>query len=918
MEAVLFAWPEGDVEFWRREMEAALGPLDFRVYPDTGDRADIGYALVWRHPPGDLATYVAAVAIAPDASGDGVWSAGETIEVRLTFSEAVTVTGGGPWLEVRIGGFALPGLLSYASGSGSSTLVFSTALPAGAFTRLAVVADSLVANGAAIVSAVTGKAAKLGHVGTARTAAPETGGTQGGATKQFEVKLKNVPGEHDGSTPVVFEVEFTKNPEGYSYKTMRDSTLVARQGGQTLTATKARRLNRPHNDRWEVTVTPVSQADLVVSIGPFSTCTEAGAVCTLDDEVLANEVEKTIEGPPGLSVADARVDENTGDPVVFAVTLGRASRHTVTVAYATSDGTGSNAAAAGADYEESSGTLTFAPGETQETVSVAVLPDSHDEGEETFRLTLSNPQGGNAWLKDATATGTIVNTDVIPQGWLARFGRTVAEQVLDAVEGRFAASRKPGVALRVAGERFGGTPAPEDEGVRAKGAGEREARTRLEAMTQWLRGESEEEREGAGFRSRAVSGRDLLTGSSFSLTGEATAGGVVSLWGRGAVSRFDGREDGLTVSGEVVSAMVGADWSRAPGAGSGAGGWTAGLLVSRSEGAGSYRGEGEGAVESALTGLYPYGSYRVNDRVTVRGVAGYGAGELALTPEGEAAIRTDMALVMGAVGLRGVAVEAPVDGGVELAVETDALAVRTTSEKEAKGLEVAAEVTRLRLGLEGTWRGLEVGGGALAPRLEVGVRQDGGDAETGFGLDLGAALVWSHPARGLSAQLRGRGLLTHESRGFRDRGVSGSFAWDPGRGSGRGPTLTLLQTVGASSSGGVDALLGRGTVAGLAARGTGSGADELADRRLELKLGYGFSAFGDRFTATPELGLGLSAGHREYTLGWRLDLVQGGPGALELGIEGTRREATGADFGSEPGAGSEPEHGVRFALSARW
>jgi len=55
--AVLFAWPEGDVAFWRREMEAILGPLDFRVFPDTGDRADIEYVLVWRHPEGDLATY---------------------------------------------------------------------------------------------------------------------------------------------------------------------------------------------------------------------------------------------------------------------------------------------------------------------------------------------------------------------------------------------------------------------------------------------------------------------------------------------------------------------------------------------------------------------------------------------------------------------------------------------------------------------------------------------------------------------------------------------------------------------------------------------------------------------------------------------------------------------------------------------
>ena len=127
--------------------------------------------------------------------------------------------------------------------------------------------------------------------------------------------------------------------------------------------------------------------------------------------------------------------------------------------------------------------------------------------------------------------------------------------------------------------------------------------------------------------------------------------------------------------------------------------------------------------------------------MTLWGVAGYGAGDLVLTPAGQTAMRAGMDLAMGAVGLRGVALEAPAEGGVELAVTSDAMAVRTASE-QAAGLEAAAgTVTRLRLGLAGTWRGLAGGGGALSPRLEVGVRHDGGDAETGFGLDLGGGLA---------------------------------------------------------------------------------------------------------------------------------------------------------------------------------
>ena len=435
----------------------------------------------------------------------------------------------------------------------------------------------------------------------------------------------------------------------------------------------------------------------------------------------------------------------------------------------------------------------------------------------------------------------------------------------------------------------------------------------LAAMTDWLKGTEPGDGTRAGHGSRSVTPRELLTGSSFALTGEAREGGTVSLWGRGTVSRFDGRErtpeGDLMLDGEVVSTMLGADWSRER--------WTAGLMVSRAAGEGGYLGlTGSGTVAGTLTGLFPYGRYEASDRVTLWGVAGFGSGELTLTPEDDAPMRADMDLAMGAVGLRGVALEAGPGGGAELAVKTDALAVRTSSEK-TRGLAAAeADVTRLRLALEGSWRGLTVGAGTLVPTAEIGLRHDGGDAETGFGLDLGGGLSWSDPENGVSAELRGRGLLTHESGGFRDRGLAGGLAWAPGR-DGRGPSLKLVHTVGAQATGGVDALLGRRHLGGLAANDNGSGVDDLADRRLELRMGYGFSVPGDRFTLTPEAALGLSNGRREYLLGWRLGLVQGTPGALELRFEATRSETAGA---GEPGsgAGAPPEHAVGLRVSARW
>ena len=148
-----------------------------------------------------------------------------------------------------------------------------------------------------------------------------------------------------------------------------------------------------------------------------------------------------------------------------------------------------------------------------------------------------------------------------------------------------------------------------------------------------------------------------------------------------------------------------------------------------------------------------------------------------------------------------------------------------------------ATVTRLRLGLEAS-RPVGLGGGAvLTPSLEVGVRHDGGDAETGFGLDLGGGLALSDPKRGLQAELSGRGLLAHRSKGFRDLGFSGSLAWEGKPSSDRGAKLRLTQTLGGSSSGGANSLLARGTLEGLAANDNGAGGnDELKSRRLELKV----------------------------------------------------------------------------------
>ncbi len=110
---------------------------------------------------------------------------------------------------------------------------------------------------------------------------------------------------------------------------------------------------------------------------------------------------------PSLSVADIALNEgNTGSTsATFTVTLSPASSQTVTVSYATANGT----ATAGTDYTATSGTLTFTAGQTSKTVAVAVLGDTPVEADETLTLALSSTSG--ATLSRAVGTATIVNDD---------------------------------------------------------------------------------------------------------------------------------------------------------------------------------------------------------------------------------------------------------------------------------------------------------------------------------------------------------------------------------------------------------------------------------------------------------------------------------------------------------------------------
>ena len=839
-----------------------------------------------------------------DAESDESWKPGDTITARIDWNENVTVTGT-PSVELELDG-STGRQAAYAGGSGSAELRFEyTVTESDGWTYdVKLTSDSLSASGATIQDA-EGTNAVLDHRSAQRT-----------YTSPDPLTVSwTAPDEHDGDT-FVFEVEFSDDPVAeYSYRTMRDHTLEASGG----TVKQARRLNTSSekNRRWEITLEPdETTSDIALTLETPSGCSDAHAVCTVDGRALSNSLSKTIAGPVGVGVADASQDEGDDVTMDFTVSLSEAASEAISVDYATQDGT----ASAGSDYTSTSGTLQFAAGDTSKTIEVPLLDDDHDEGSETFKLVLSNPSG--AVVTDSEATGTIRNRDPLPRALLARFGRATAVHVVEQIQARVDAKRDPGTTARFGGmEMTGGIDA-----VRAAGlfrqllgpgagatapmpgamAGSDPAAIGAQATMPAMSGAGSPGSgmaPGAPMASNGPLGSDhhrsagLIGQSAMTMNRTTAAGATVSFWSRGAESRFQGREGTLGLEGDVRSALFGADYAK--------GRWIVGMSAGRSWGTGTYQGKTSGRTHSSVNGVYPWIGYKVNERVSVWGVSGYGRGRLLLTPQHGGALESTLRMRMSAIGAQA-EVRSDNGQGIGLTLKTDALRT-TTSVDEVDGpagrlAATRADVSRVRAAIEGSRR-YSVGGGiGLRSSVELGVRRDGGDAEQGAGLDLGVGLAMDERQSGLQVELRVRRLIVHEAEAFAEQGVSISINYDPTPESPLGLTAEISPGWGGETTSGAEALWGRETMGGIGAHQTAGG------NRLDSRVGYGLP-LGSRLVGTPQFGV-LNGQHgRSYRVGYAIRPRNAEKLQIEIGIDAERRDRGGLG----PAANS-----IRIGANGSW
>ena len=554
----------------------------------------------------------------------------------------------------------------------------------------------------------------------------------------------------------------------------------------------------------------------------------------------------------------------------------------------------------------------------------------------------------NAAGTGPAATVTIVTSNPLPQAWLARFGRAATDHVVDAVSSRwqggpqashltiggvqtgalFGWIGRVGQAARDTADDRGDPVRTETSwtrlfapsgGAGTGGGGTGPGMTVTDRNTGPLGLGGVDRKAGATLSGRAAQGallgalglpdpraltdlRAALLGSSFFYSGAGdedgqprTPGrfGEWSAWGRGAASWFSGTDSGLSLDGEVVTAMLGLDsrWER----------WLAGVVVSHSRGQGTYTHPTAtgGAVASSLTALHPYAGYKFNERTSIWGVLGYGVGEMSLTPERSVtALETGLMNAMAAVGGRtALLVRSGPARRFELAIRSDARLTNTAADGVGAMAGAAGQTHRVRMMLEGSGVMPLASGWVLKPRLEAGLRYDAGDAETGAGFEVGGGLGGA--AGRLSLEVNARGLLAHRDTQYEEWGFSGAVAYTPSK-DGRGVSLRLGSGWGATQSG-VQSLWRRQDASDLVRH-----AEFDAAQRYQVELRYGLDGLKGRVRWTPYIGVDSGGGSSQ---------------ALRLGVTLTsgRRFDAGLELGRRQGGpGAGPEHAGQIRATLLW
>ena len=275
-----------------------------------------------------------------------------------------------------------------------------------------------------------------------------------------------------------------------------------------------------------------------------------------------------------------------------------------------------------------------------------------------------------------------------------------------------------------------------------------------------------------------------------------------------------------------------------------------------------------------MTGVHPYLAWSASSDLDIWATVGHARGEIRITDDVVGDPRTSGAILdSGLVGISGriLAYES-----TSLRLKGEAALARLDAEGDG-GLFTAmtAGLSRLRLSTEASHEYRFARGGSLTPWGEVGVRHDGGDGETGAGLELGGGLRYRNPAAGWSTEGYGRWLAVHQGA-RQEWGFGARIRYAP-RSAQYGPSVSVAPSWGDTTS-------------GMQRLWEISAADPdmpgVPGTRLDTQFGYGIAALRGRGVLTPYGAVGLARGQgRRYRVGGRMAVGR----SANLSLETERR-----------------------------
>ncbi len=520
---------------------------------------------------------------------------------------------------------------------------------------------------------------------------------------------------------------------------------------------------------------------------------------------------------------------------------------------------------------------------TVDTAIAALELRAASGGTGTLRYTLTGPADAalpaglsfNAGTRTLSGTPTAAATTTLTYTVTDDNGTAMADFTVTVALPRFADLNRtilPEVARAIAGHTVGAIArrviqARADGGTDSAGSFNLGGQTTVAGVAGALASHGQAMADGT------LSLKDLLGGGDFvlPLNARAAAGAPglssVAFWGAGDYSNLDGSGGAVDWDGDLFSAHLGADARLRDDL-------LVGLAVSWSRVDLDYSVPGRsGDYELDLTSFHPYvGWSALSGKLDLWATVGYGWGDLEIANEAQQA-SSDVEMRTVAVGGLGRLLKV---GATTLRLKGDALLTEMEVEGSDEMAALTVDARRVRMILEGSRTHTLADGAQLEPSLEVGVRHDGGDGETGFGAELGGGVRYSNPVMGLTLEGRARTLVGRDSYG--EWGVNGLIRLE--RGNGRGLSFNLSPGYGKTGSG----------TQRLWQQGLHDKIDGERDygARMDLRLGYGLPAFGGRGLLTPysEVTFGDSA--RNYRLGMEWEL-----GALfELNLTGERHESS--------------------------